>query len=310
MNTRPAQRKSGQRIPVIWIERVWSPAIITRVVRDGSDLRKARTNAAWLPRAAGRRNFLWIKPINLIPMKTPTKRARNCRRAFTLIELLVVIAIIGILAAMILPAVSAAKKKAQIKQAQIDMKNLQAAIASYENNYSRFPVTNAPTEGDWTFGYAETLTKALPPEAERTVTNSDIMKILLDIPDGANANHQRNPQQHVYFDPKQVSDTNSPGVSTIDWQFRDPWGHPYIITLDLDYDNKCDDALYALQGVSQSSGQSGYNGLFNGVDAGGNGNHFEYNGNIMIWSLGPDGKASDNDNAKSGVNRDNVLGWQ
>ncbi len=76
------------------------------------------------------------------------------RRAFTLVELLVVIAIIGVLVALLLPAIQAAREAARRTQCSNNLKNIGLSILNYESALKEFP-TGGATYGDRLECYAQ-----------------------------------------------------------------------------------------------------------------------------------------------------------
>ena len=262
---------------------------------------------------------------------------RRPRAAFTLVELLTVIAIIAILAAMLLPVLAAVKKHAQRVQAQLQCQDIANAVLKYDSDYGRFPVSSAAQTAAGTNDFTYGAVFQTPTSGPLTVgtlvggtilSNAEVIAILMDntnLANGVNAGYVKNPQQSIFLNAKMSGyDPSQPGPADggvdVNGVYRDPWGNPCVISLDLNYNESCNDSFYETKNVSYDLNsapphQAGLNGLFN-PDSGGGTDNFQYHGKVMVWSAGPDGKIdptaapSGSGSANYGVNKDNVISWQ
>jgi len=108
---------------------------------------------------------------------SPAPRAASPRCAFTLVELLVVIAVIGILVALLLPAVQAAREAARRMSCTNNLRQIGVATHNYHDVWGNFP----PARNAWPMVHSS-LARLLPYVEQENVQRLVDYKLPLSAP--------------------------------------------------------------------------------------------------------------------------------
>jgi prepilin-type N-terminal cleavage/methylation domain-containing protein len=231
------------------------------------------------------------------------------RKAFTLIELLVVIAIIGILMALLFPAIKGILDSAARTQARTQITGIVAAVKHYYSDYGQYPILTtgaaAATATDVSYGKVN--------GGVGTQPNAELFNILRNLTAGGTGTtgNTQNPRGVVYFEAPDVKKPSDPRNGFVPYpgagvtpasngasgnpvaagSLVDPWGSEYIVLLDASYDNRIkfsdtkvnykDQGTYLPTGVGAVS--VGKDGVL-GAKVGGTGNNnFTNSDDIVSW---------------------------
>jgi prepilin-type N-terminal cleavage/methylation domain-containing protein len=244
------------------------------------------------------------------PRRTPVYARRAFHRnalqqqahshAFTLLELLVVIAIIAILVGLLFPAFKAVQNQAKQTQAKNDLTQIVNAVNAFYTEYGKYPITTSGA--DVIYGPGGTENNALFKELQGCPTSGTL-------PPTCSGFSTLNTRQIVFISPPAVKTPANPrsGIATqavaadcptggrafavAIGDYVDPWGTPYNVEIDGNYDNQITTNPYG------NNNGAGPQPLTIGV---------------IAWSLGLDGVLGTGRCTGNGIftNSDDVISWQ
>ncbi len=180
--------------------------------------------------------------------------------AFTLIELLTVVAIIGILAALIFPAIKKSLEKAEVARAHTEVKGIETAWRTYFNEYGKWPCSSTSPYPCLSGAGAQNC----PEDGPGIIFDHAFVSLM----QGRTTDDP--PYIFSQDNPKGIAFLNISPKSIQGGNYADTWGRPYRMKFDLNYNNVVD--TNTTVGVTNT---------------------------VMVWSYGPDGRDGTNDDVRS-----------
>ena len=188
------------------------------------------------------------------------------KQHFSLVELLTVIAVIAILAGILIPTVGAVKESGRATQALTEAKGIHLAIKSFQNDHKYLPAKSTEENKDIVYWGSSA---AVTPAANASVTITENATLdasyltlfdticyvdhddITKTPASDSDAKKFNKKAKKYL----TAPTTYYGSETTNG-YRDPWGRPYIIYLDTNYDGK-------IENIASKFGLAGTNNQIN-----------------------------------------------
>lgn len=186
------------------------------------------------------------------------RRARRVRGRLSWPEWILLFTLVLFLLSTIVPAIFFFRGRARLEMARHDISVLSLAILRYQREYGTWPAKSTQGGADTRFG--------------RERPNAELMSVLRAETTDVNRSEELNPQRMVFLE----VETYQQGWSGLDsrGEWLDPWGSPYQVVLDSNYDTaaEADRSIY---------------GRVSGLG-------------VLVWSNGPDRKTD---------TADDLLSW-
>ena len=138
-------------------------------------------------------------------------------------EALILAGVLMLVLASVLPGWWTWRKYQRLMMAQADLRVLMESAQRYHQEYGGWPGVTRGAAADVRFG--------------RSIPNAEVMNVLRAVEGPGNERHAGNEQQIIFIETEQYR----PGWSGLDAEgsFLDPWGTPYQMVFDSNYDNVC-----------------------------------------------------------------------